>query len=174
MKVIILGGKARHGKTTTALFMKEYLESKNIKAITTSIAKYFKMYAKDIVGYNELTDEKPRSLLQSLGREIRQIDNFFLLKRFSEDYLVYKNHADYCIIDDIRLPEEIDYLKEKHNAYSIKIIRTNFDDGLTNEQKNDPTEIGLDNYDNFNAVIENSEGLDELKEKVIKLVEEIL
>ena len=55
----------------------------------------------------------------------------------------------------------------------IHIVRPNYDDGLTEEQKHHATEQGLVNFDGYDATIINDGTLEELREKAIKLVEEV-
>ena len=53
----------------------------------------------------------------------------------------------------------------------LKIVRKDFDNGFSEEQKHHRTEVELDNYDNFDYIIENTT-LDKLKEDTIKIIKE--
>jgi len=174
MKLILLAGKAESGKTTSSLFMKKYLEEQGISSIKTSLTKYLKLYAKEIIGYNEQTDEKPRDLLQSLGDTVRSIDVNFLLKRMDEDILVFSNFADYVIIDDIRFASEIEYLRKKYDCKVIKLARKAAGKKLTAKQKKHSTETGLDGFDDYDKVINNNKTLDDLEKMVRKYLGEII
>ena len=56
---------------------------------------------------------------------------------------------------------------------SINILRPDYESGLSSEQKNHITETELDEYNDFDYVLYNDKGLDELKDKASKLASEI-
>ena len=47
MKVYLIAGRARSGKTQTAKILKELLEKENRKVVITEYSKYIKLFAKD-------------------------------------------------------------------------------------------------------------------------------
>ena len=62
--------------------------------------------------------------------------------------------------------------KEKFKeTKTFKIVRPNFESTLSNKEKNNITETALDNYKEFDYVIENDGTLDEFEEKIIQLLE---
>ena len=63
------------------------------------------------------------------------------------------------------------FLKRLENVITIRINRDNIDNNLTENQKNHITETALDNYNNFDYIIENNKDYDTLKNKVIKILE---
>ena len=70
-------------------------------------------------------------------------------------------------ISDARFKIEVDTPRDNfENVVIIRVNRPNFDNGLTEEQKMHRTETDLDDYANYDYVIENNESLEELKEKV--------
>lgn len=166
-KLFILSGKARSGKDTVANLIKDYYTGK--KSIIISFGHYIKDYAKRVSDWDGSEDTKPRELLQQLGIELikNNIDNTLFIRRIIEDIEVFSYFYDIIIIDDVRLIDEIEILKEKYkDAISIRIIRNNYDNKLTYKQNNHITEIDLDNYNNFDYVIENDNNLDELKKQL--------
>lgn len=173
-KLFIISGKARHGKTTLANMIKEYYKEKSEDSIITSYAKYIKMYAREITDWDGNEETKPRELLQALGILIRTHLNIpnILIDRIREDIKLYEIFFKYIIIDDARLPEEIDYFKRiyPNNVVTIHIERPNYINDLSEEENMHYTEQMLDNYADYDYTIINDGTLDNLKEKVRKLL----
>ncbi|MBQ3142620.1 MAG: hypothetical protein IJB82_03855 [Bacilli bacterium] len=176
-KIFVISGKARHGKDTTAGYIKNYFENNGKKVINLQFSSYIKEYAKKISDWDGSEETKPRELLQVLGTEVirKKIDEQFFIKRICSDIEVYSYFFDVIVISDARVPLELDVLKNKfENVYLLNVRRSNFDDGLTEEQRKHYTELALDDYNNFDKIIENSNTLKELELKVINYLEEVL
>ena len=176
MKIFVICGKARHGKDTTALIIDKYFEKNNKKVINLQYSSYLKEYAKRITGWDGSEETKPRELLQYLGTEYirKEIDNLFFVKRMIGDLKVYSKYFDVATISDARMVEEIDELKKEFsNVYAIKVVRPNFDNGLSVEQQKHATEIALDNYDKIDHVLLNDGTLEDLEKKIEDLMEVI-
>lgn len=176
MKIFVICGKARHGKDTTALIIDKYFEKNNKKVINLQYSSYLKEYAKRITGWDGSEETKPRELLQYLGTEYirKEIDNLFFVKRMIGDLKVYSKYFDVATISDARMVEEIDELKKEFsNVYAIKVVRPNFDNGLSAEQQKHATEIALDNYDKIDHVLLNDGTLEDLEKKIEDLMEVI-
>lgn len=166
--VIVIGGKARTGKSTLGSFLKEEFESLNKKTVITNFSKTIKQYAKDYFGWDGKEESKPRELLQFIGTNlIRQKMNkpYFHINRTCEDIEVLSNFFDVIIIDDARVEEEITEIKSKFKkVISIKMNR-NAEVDMSIAQKNHYTEIGLDNFFDFDYIIDNNYSLDDLRLK---------
>lgn len=176
VKVIIISGKARAGKDTTAGYIKKYYDAKGVKSLSIAFASYIKEYAKKISDWDGSDDTKPRELLQVLGTSIirEKIDNEFFIKRIIGDIEVYSYFFDVVIISDARVREEIERLRENFkNVISINVVRPNFDNGLTNNQSKHYTEVGLDGYKAFDYELINDGSLEALEKKVIDLIMEV-
>lgn len=174
--IYLISGKARHGKDTTAAMIKTFYEQKGQKVINLQYSTYIKEYAKKISNWDGSEETKPRELLQKLGTEVirQNIDPLFFVDAIIKDIKVYSYFFDVIVVSDIRTPEEIDYPKNNFkNAFSINVRRINFENGLSEEQKQHYTEIALDNYDKFDYIIMNDGSVEELNEKVNKILEEI-
>lgn len=172
-KIIIISGKARAGKDTTASFLKEIY---NEKMISLQYGSYIKEYVKKISNWDGNEETKPRELLQQLGTNIirKEIDEKFFIKKMIDDIKVYSYFFDIIVISDARFKIEIDDIRDNFsNVISINIERPNFDNGLTEEQKNHPSEIDLDDYNKFDYKLINDGNLENLKEKIERLVEVI-
>ena len=72
---------------------------------------------------------------------------------------------------DIRLLIEIEKISKVVKPLNLRIVRKDFDNGFSEEQKNHRTEVELDNYDKFDYVIENTT-IDKLKEDTINIIKE--
>lgn len=173
MKVILLSGKARHGKDSAA----QYLQSKLSNSTIMLFAKYIKQYAKDYFGWDGSEETKPRELLQQMGteliREKLRKPNFHV-SRICEDIEILSKYFNYFIISDCRFFNEIYYTKATFplNTIVIRINRTNFVSDLTLEQQNHRSEIELDDFKGFDYII-NASNLTELYSQLDKIIKEI-
>lgn len=172
VKIYLLSGKARSGKNEVGEIIKKYY--KNKKCISLSYAYYLKDYVKRISGWDGKEEDKPRDLLQEIGIELikNKIDSHLLIRRLIEDVNVFSYFYDIIIIDDARLIDEVEIpKKEFDNIVTIRIKR-NIDNNLTKKQKEHLTEVGLDNYDNFDYIIENN-SYEDLEQEVYKIISEV-
>ncbi|MEG0026002.1 MAG: hypothetical protein RR847_01445 [Bacilli bacterium] len=174
--VFLISGKARHGKDSIANFIKEEYKKIDKKVLNLSFGSYIKMYAKNISDWDGSDDTKPRALLQQLGTEIirNNIDNDFFAHRIYEDIKVYSYFFDVLTVSDVRFVNEVTKLEKINNrVIKIRVIRSNFTNNLDNNAKKHQSEIDLDNYNDYDFLINNNGSLIELKNKVSKLVEVI-
>lgn len=172
-KIILIGGKARSGKSTVSELLQKHYEKENKKVIISPYTKYLKEYIKQMTGWDKTDKDKPRELLQKLSSELIKKElnmNNFFIRRQIEDLQIYSYFADIIIIPDVRFPAEIEKIKEQfNNVLTIKVIRKNYQSDLTEEQKQDITETALDNYDNFDFMIDNNE-TENLETKVLEII----
>lgn len=171
MKIILIGGKARAGKDTTADFIIENLKEQGLNPCRVQIGQYIKYYATKYFGWDGSEETKPRDLLNKLATEIirEKIDPEFHINRLIEDIKVLSYFYDSFVVSDVRFPIEIEKVKEEFdNVTTIKVIRKS--DELNENQKSHVSELALDNYDNFDYVIDNSGTLEELNEKVKEII----
>ncbi len=166
MKIYIIAGRAKCGKTTFGNYLRDELKVYGYKPCVMQITDPLYNYAANYFEWNPNSDIKPREFLQKMGIEIikeKLNKKAFLLDRLNEDIEILQEFFDTFIITDARFPEEIEYFKERYdNVCSIKLIRNNYDDELTEEEKNHITETAMDNYEDFNYILEN-ENLNSLK-----------
>ena len=174
MEVILIAGKGRHGKDTTGNIIEEYLKEKGFKVARAQISRPLKEYARYYFGWDGREETKPRDLLQQLGTEVireKLGKEDFFVNRTIEDIEVLSYFFDFLIITDIRLIIEIEKISKVTKPLKLKIVRKDFDNGFSEEQKHHRTEVELDNYDNCDYIIENTT-LDKLKEDTIKIIKE--
>lgn len=147
MKIITISGKAQHGKDTVGKLLKEQLEEQGNKVLITHFADLLKYICKTFFSWNGLKNEEGRSILQYVGTEVirNQCPDYWI------DFLMgvfrlFPEEWDYVLIPDARFPNENDKLKEEFDVTTVRVERPNFDNGMTDEQKNHESEIALDNY----------------------------
>ncbi len=173
MKIYVIGGKAKSGKNTFGEYLREELKDYGYKPCVMHITEPLYSYARTYFDWNGNEDNKPREFLQKMGIEIirdKLGKKEFLLNRLYEDIEILSNFFDVFIITDARMVYEFEGIKNKYrDVVTIKLERKNYDNQLTDEEANHVTEKEVDDYKNFDYVIENR-SLDELKRAALELV----
>ena len=173
INIFVIGGTAGSGKSTLGELLKEELELIGRKPCIMHITDPLYNYAKSCFNWDGDLKNKPREFLQEFGIDI--IKNKlnkpnFLLNRLYEDIEILSNYFDTFIITDARLKSEFCSIKKKYNnVITIKVIRDNYDNGLTNKEKNHITEKDLENYNDFDYIIKDA-SLNSLKNKAKEIV----
>lgn len=171
MKVITLSGYAMSGKDLSATILKENFELQGKKVLIIHYADYLKFIAKQYFEWDGNKDEKGRSLLQWLGTDkVRKTMPDFWVDIVIQLIRVFHNDFDYFIIPDSRFSNEITTMKENFDTLSIHVARLNFDNGLTEKQKNHPSEKALDGW-KFDWYIKSETGKENLALELNKFVE---
>lgn len=157
MKIITISGKARHGKDFIANIMKDKLEQSNSRVLIVHFGDLLKYMVKTFFNWNGQKDEEGRSKLQYVGTDVirKQKPNYWV--DFIVDVLkLFPNEWDYVIIPDARFPNENDlFKKENFDVTTVRVVRPNFDNGLTKVQMNHASEVALDGY-HFDYVLVNN------------------
>lgn len=171
VKVILISGKARSGKDQTAQYFKDILVKNGRKAIICHYADALKHFLKNSLGWDGNKDEKGRELLQRWGTDIIRKNNPDCWVNIIIELLKGLEKTDYyVIIPDTRFKNEIEKIKDNDfRSITVRVERPNFNNGLTEEQKNHPSETDLDDYD-FDYYIDNDKGLEELQKAVQKII----
>ena len=174
MKIYLISGKARNGKSTIGEFIKEEYEKRGKKVCEIGYGSYIKYYAKTYFGWDGKEETKPRSFLQELGTNIirEKINPMFHVNRIMEDIEVLSYFYDIAVIPDVREPIEITIPKEKFkDVVTINVKRTNFENGLEEKEKKHFTEVALDNFNSYDYKIINDGSLEDLKKQVKEIIE---
>ena len=174
MKLYLICGKARAGKDTFAKLIKQEEEKNNKKVCILKLTAPLYRWAEDYFNYDKEKDEKPRELLQTIGYDILQLK--LKKKDFLPDYLIttieiLDDYYDVGLITDGRLVHEIEVLKEKYPSIKTILLTNKKDNKLTNKEKNHQTEIDLDDYKDFDYIVENKD-MESLKLEALKIVED--
>lgn len=173
--IYLLSGKARHGKDTIAGYLKAFYEKDGKKAIYSRAGKYIKFYAMEMTGWDGSEETKPRKLLQELGTDVirnKLNKSEMFIERQLDDIEIYSYFYDAIIVPDIRLPREIESIKEKYNnVVTIHVNRINFETNLTNNEQKHLTETAMDNYKDYDYEIVN-DTLEGLEKDVYKIYKE--
>lgn len=146
MKVILISGKAQHGKDTTAGFLKSALEADGFSVLITHYGDLVKYICKSFFDWDGNKDEVGRTILQYVGTDVirKQDENYWV--RFIGEMLTFFNSKwDYVLIPDCRFPNEVDYLKKMgFDTVHMRVVRENYVSQLTEEQQAHPSETALD------------------------------
>lgn len=149
MKIIAISGKARHGKDTVAEFLKEGLEGYGkSRVLIIHYADLLKFICSQYLGWDGKKNEDGRRLLQYYGTNfVREKKPDFWVDFVLNFLEIFNENFDYVIIPDCRFPNEIEKLKLYYSTTHIRVIRSNFDNALTLDQINHPSETALDDYE---------------------------
>lgn len=173
MKIFVIGGKAKCGKNTFGEYLREELKDYGYKPCVMRITDPLYGYARNYFEWNGNDQDKPREFLQKMGIEIirnKMGKKEFLLNRLYEDIEILSNFFDAFIITDARLVNEFESIKDKYeDVVTIKLERHNYDDQLTEEEAKHITEKEIDDFDDFDYIIENR-GFNDLKSAALELV----
>lgn len=127
MKVIVISGKAQHGKDTTAGFMKSALESDGYSVLIAHYGDLVKYICKTFFGWDGQKDEYGRSLLQRIGTDvIRAQDQDYWVRFIGTILWFFKDEWDYVLIPDCRFPNEVNYLGDNGFDVIHKQINSRF------------------------------------------------
>ena len=173
MKIILISGKAGHGKDTTAAIMKEELESRGEKVLVIHFGDPVKWFAREYYNYTGVKDTKERSLLQYIGTEMmRNYDPWYWGRMISE-FIAANLDFTYALVPDWRFHSELEAIQSYNSdCHTVRVVRPDFvNPNMTPEQLQHVSETELDN-DDFEFVIYNNGNLADLHESIIKLIGE--
>lgn len=162
MEVLLISGKAGHGKDTFAEILQEQLTIRGKKVIIIHFADLVKEFAKLYYNWNGEKNTEGRALLQYIGTDLmRKFDIDYWARIVGEFLAAADKDFEVALIPDTRFPNEIEVIKSYcPQAKTIRIQRWNADNSeyinpmLTNTQKNHISETGLDDYQ-FDYLINN-------------------
>jgi hypothetical protein len=161
-KLLLVSGHAQAGKTIVAGAIKEVLELNGKRVTILPFAGYLKFICKEHFGWDGKKDSAGRKVLQYVGTDVvRKRNPYFWVDVVAKFIETFQDDFDFVIVDDCRFLEEVNYFKDKVENLSIRVERTNFENSLTEEQRNHPSETALDDYD-FDVYIYSESGLDNL------------
>lgn len=165
--IFLISGKAESGKSTLAKYLTTEIVNANYASYCIPFAGAVKKIAKEM-GWDGNKDEKGRNLLQFIGEQGRQYDPDIWVKKamvnIDEIRSLLREISLPIIIDDVRYKNEIEKIEANYsNVIKIRINRPNHENSLTEAQRNDKSEIDLDDYKGFDFVFTNDEGLEKIE-----------
>ena len=184
MKIILISGKAQHGKDTCGKFFDIELRAKGFSTQIIHFGDALKYVCSQYYNWNGEKDEVGRSLLQSVGTEIvRRKDEHFWTDFVGR--LAHTFNCDYVIIPDWRFEEEHERLLQWFDFNDIITIRVEryekweeegeqipfVNESMTLSQLHHRSEIELDNYPCQYHIVNTT--LEELEQSVNYILEEI-
>ena len=167
------------------MLYEELLQNHNLTSDEVKImhfGDFVKFVASQYGGWDGQKDEAGRTMLQVIGTERGRytVDPDIWVNMVKYAIGIFADELKYVIIPDTRFPNEIlSFVATTIGGSAIqvcpaRIIRPNFDNGLTEEQKNHPSETALDSTTFLHTY--SCTNLDELsqaaKEFVAMLVED--
>lgn len=167
--IILLKGKARHGKDSVA----QYLQDR-YGFWRGSHAEVLKQAAR-YMGWDGVKDSdggRGRRFLQHLGDVAREYDELILVKHVLEKIRA-AGWPNRIVISDCRFPAEVNYYKNAqfralgYQTFLVNVVRPGFDsDTHLGENAEHPSEKALDNIPADITLINDGETLDPLYNKV--------
>ncbi|NMA48744.1 MAG: hypothetical protein GX947_03085 [Tissierellia bacterium] len=161
MQIITISGQAQHGKDTTAEILKKKLEKLQYKVLIIHYADYLKYICSQYYGWDGKKDVKGRALLQQVGTEkARSKCPDFWVSIVEKFISVFGDDFDYILIPDCRFPNEVQYLKDRnYDVMAVKVNRIKFENSLTKEQRNHPSETALNDFQ-FDKILAYESGVE--------------
>lgn len=171
MKIFLVAGKAGSGKNEVAKIIKEYYIYKLQECAITHYSKYIKNFALELTDWDGTDVNKPRDFMQKIGDVIRSIDPNYFTSNMIRDIEIYEKYVDALVITDVRMPNEIDRIRNSYDdVYAIYVVNQFGESKLTIEQQAHITETALETYDDFDYTIAN-DTLENLKTKIFEFLE---
>ena len=158
MIAITISGKAESGKDTFAIALKDILEKEGKKIIIIHYADYLKFVAKQYFNWSGQKDVVGRGILQTVGTEmVRSRSPDFWVNAVTNLLEAVEDRFDFALIPDARFINEIEVIKGKFETVTVKVVRLNYENSLTEEQRKHLSETELDEY-SFDYVVEAESG----------------
>lgn len=169
--IITVSGEAQHGKDTACDILREQLDQVGKTSVRLAYADYLKHLARVLYRWDGQKDAYGRTLLQNIGNNVRKNEPDFWVS-IVEQTVRAAITEQYIIIPDTRYPNEIEFWKNKgYDVATIRVYRPNYDNGLTPEQKQHPSETALNGY-SYDYIINNT-SYSNLKKQVNDILTDI-
>jgi hypothetical protein len=169
--IYLISGKAQHGKDTFAYLLQQKLPG---KTVILHYADHVKAVCRQVYGWDGVKDEAGRKMLQEIGTDkIRARNPKYWVNVVFDLIDVIRDDFDNFIIPDTRFKNEIDECKRRfpYEVAVLRVIRVGFENNLTPEQREHPSETDLDGYPTLDHFIRLQEGIDKVGQVVDYFVE---
>lgn len=172
--VVLINGKARHGKNTLAYILQNILSRKNIKSYIEGNASAVKQLALTEFKWNGLKDDRGRQLLIDITNSGYNYDPFFWEKKTEHSASKIFN-LDVLIIPDWRYLNTKKYFKDRgYEVCCLHIEREKAIIEMNQQLQNDISEKGFDISEYDYKIYNKSDDLDHLKQLVQEFIVPII
>lgn len=146
MRVILISGKAGHGKDTAAGFLKDALEADGYSVLIAHYGDLLKYICRTFFDWDGKKDKLGRTLLQKVGTDtIRMQCPDYWVSFLVNIMTFFPNEWDYVLVPDCRFPNEVEYIRRAgFDVIHLRIIREGFASPLTLGQQTHLSETALD------------------------------
>lgn len=152
-KIVLISGKARSGKDTFAMYFSAEAKLHGKRVLTIKYGDILKFICKEYFDWDGIKDEKGRTLLQQIGTNLcRENNPDIWVNCVIEIIKGLQSNYEYVLIPDARFPNEIrKWWQTDFDSITVRIERMNkddteYDNGLSEEQKQHPSETELDDW----------------------------
>ena len=150
MKIILISGKAQHGKDTFANLLVKNFEKANKSYRIIHFGDAVKYVAKNFFGWNGKKDEVGRAILQKVGTDIvRKRDEHFWTDFVAR--LIPSFESEYILIPDWRFEEEYSHLLNYFSEEEVITVRINRYSTFQDFDKNIPYVKYMDKIRTFQS-----------------------
>ena len=170
--MILVSGKSESGKDVVADSIITYLIANGFSAISIALGDLLKFFAIKFYGWDGKDKCTSRDLLFKVSDRIHEVDYDLIVRTISVMVDTIREEYDYVIISDLRFKNEYCYLTEKYNCVTIRVEREGYKNSMSEEQRNNISEVDLDNID-FDYYINKTE-LSEKYKQTYHVLGEIL
>ena len=180
--IIGLSGKIGSGKDTVASIIKKYNNTFQDIAFAYKLKQITALLTSQDIN-NTMTQEGKNIYIEefnmTIGQMLQQIGTNLFRDNFNDNtwilatFLQIKNNPGNYIITDCRFKNEAQAIKD-NNGILIRINRNNnnISDNSTRNLQHQ-SEIDLDDYDNFDFIINNDLDLNHLEKNVINIIKKL-
>ena len=162
-----MSGKARSGKDTAAEVILGKYQGK-----TFAFADDVKRVAHRVYEWDGTKDARGRKLLQDIGTTGRNYDENIWVNEVIRNihwWIWLSDPHQLAVVTDTRYPNEIQRIKhEFSDVVTIRITRDSV------EKLKHPSETALDQWTDWDYVVENNGSLEEFQKKILEIMEGII
>lgn len=176
-RIVLISGKAESGKDTIANLIMQGATEYGVY-LNLHIADAVKKIAVENFGWNLKKDTKGRELLQLIGDGGRHYNPDIWVDKFIKE--LEKSIKEYATIDEVPLTILVPDTRYKNEVIKIlawgdrtgnevltlRVERPNYENKLTQEQRENSSETDLDNWGIWDFSIVNDSDIDALKNVV--------
>lgn len=166
MKIIMINGESRSGKSTVAKMLHSKMNTRKI--LVKNNSEHVMTICKDAFGWKpqrEGKSKRARKLFREITHAGYNFDKYFWEKVSYKKVEPFIEMLDYLVVPDWRYRSTYDFWTNMgFEIYTVKVERPNYDNGYDKEVKKD--DVGyLADFD-FDLYILNVGTIEELEEKV--------